>query len=158
MNNKRQYDLQIGVILLIATIVVAFFTMTALGGFKLGLHFDKDMRVIAEVNNHQSMYDFISHKQTQGYESDLVISQNNIAILNISGIENTDGFIKEMLASVPTARVILMGSFGSMTKFLNNQSFIAISFLITCIVITLYQVSMYRMYGWYKALEIILKL
>lgn len=156
MNNKRQYDLQIGVILLIATIVVAFFTMTALGGFKLGLHFDKDMRVIAEVNNHQSMYDFISHKQTQGYESDLVISQNNIAILNISGIENTDGFIKEMLASVPTARVILMGSFGSMTKFLNNQSFIAISFLITCIVITLYQVSMYRMYGWYKALEIIL--
>ncbi len=49
MNNKRHHDLQLGIVLLVATLCVAFFTMAALSNFKLGLHFDKDMRIIAEV-------------------------------------------------------------------------------------------------------------
>ena len=156
MNTKSHRDLQLGTGLLIATLCVAFFTMGALSNFKLGLHFDRDMRVIAEVKNHDLMYEFAHQKMTQGYESDLVISDNNIAILNISGVENSDGFVKELLAAVPESQILLLGSFGSLTKFANNQSFIAISLLGICAVIMIYQMIIHRMFGWYKALEIIL--
>lgn len=155
MNTKHQGDLQLGVGLLIATLCVAFFTMGALSNFKLGLHFDRDTRVIAEVVNHDLMYEFASEKNVQGYETDLVISHNNIAILNISGVENTESFVKEMLSAVPDSQILLLGSFGSLTKFANNQSFIAISLLGICAVIFIYQTIMHRMFGWYKSLEII---
>ena len=155
MNTKSHRDLQLGTGLIIATLCVAFFTMAALSNFKLGLHFDRDMRVIAEVLDHDAMNAFVKAKSTQGYETDLVISDNNIAILNISGVENADGFTKELLLAVPDSQILLLGSFGSLTKFANNQSFIAISLLGICAVILIYQTIMHRMYGWYKALEII---
>lgn len=156
MNHKSYRDIQLGVVLLIATLIVAFFTMAALSDFKLGLHFDKDMRMIAEVVDPEGMHEFINSKQSQGYEADLIISDNQIGILNISGVENPDGFVKEMLRAIPTSKVLLFGSFGSLTKFNNNQSFIAISLLVICLVVIFYQVIMNRMFGWYKALEIIL--
>lgn len=156
MNHKHQRDVQLISVLTIATLFVAFFTMAALSNFKLGLHFDKDMRVIAEVENRSLMEDFAKAKQTQGYETDMVISNNDIAILNISGVEDSEGFTKELKTEVPGTKILLLGSFGSMTKFSNNQSFIAISLIVICLVILAYHIILNRLFGWYKALEVIL--
>lgn len=156
MNHKNFRDMQLSAVLLIATLCVAFFTMAALSNFKLGLHFDKDMRVISEVSDHDAMREFSKLKQKQGYESDLVISSNDIAILNISGVENSEVFVKELMNAVPDTKILLLGSFGSITKFTNNQSFIAVSLLMICLVIVAYEISLNKMFGWYKSLEIIL--
>ncbi len=154
----KSNELKILMCVSLATLLVAFLSMSSLSSFKLGLGFGKDMRIITEIQDQDKLIEYIKTMNRQAYDIDFVVSNNDVVIMDVSGVESTEQFVSDLSMKIPSAKVLLVGTFGSVTKFLNNHSFITMCMLTFMILIALYGIMENRLFGFAMSLEMILNL
>ena len=124
---NKSSELKLSIILLFSSIIVALLCMSTLSSMKLGLGFGKDARVVIETEFVEDLKEFSRTLNLEQYESKLQSTEGNIHLLDVSGIESASSLSERIYKSVPNSNILLIGTFGSMTKFLNNQSFVSLS-------------------------------
>ncbi len=152
---NKSSELKLSIILLFSSIIVALLCMSTLSSMKLGLGFGKDARVVIETEFVEDLKEFSRTLNLEQYESKLQSTEGNIHLLDVSGIESASSLSERIYKSVPNSNILLIGTFGSMTKFLNNQSFVSLSIFALLVITFIYYVFRYRSAGWYIALDLI---
>lgn len=146
---KRRTEYQFIVVLIFASIALALVSMASLSEVRLGLDFGKDTRVIVQVEDDLTFNDFVKELQFDHAQTRLRVTDGGIFILDVSGVESGEEFVKMIETRIPEAKVLLSGTFGSMTKFLNNQSFVAMCLFVFIILLGVYYISRFHLAGWY---------
>ena len=147
MKSKNEY--QFTVVLIFASIALALITMVSLSSIRLGLDFGKDTRIVASIKDEPRFMSFVEELQFNHAQTRLKVTDGDIFILDISGVESGEAFEKQLLAHNPTATIILSGTFGSMTKFFNNQSFVTTCLFVFIVLLGVYYIARYHLAGWY---------
>lgn len=153
MNKRRDYYLTS--LLIILTLLVGLFTVHTTLLLTTGIGFGKDARFIVNTQNENRLDDFL-REETRNLKE---IRKTNIAddmyLLTMSGVEQIDDY-KEKLEMIDfNLEVVVKGSFGSLTKLKNNESFIATYFLVFFLILSLYFLNRFKMIGYLSALETI---
>lgn len=146
---KSRSEYQFIVVLIFASIALALVSMVSLSSIRLGLDFGKDTRIIVGVEDEKQFLSFVDDLQFNKSQTRLRVSGGDIFILDVSGVESGEDFEKHLLAENPTATIILSGTFGSMTKFINNQSFVMTCIFLFIVLLGVYYIVRYHFAGWY---------
>lgn len=146
---KNRNELQFFVILIFASIALSLITMVSLSSLHLGLDFGKDTRIIVQVEDKDAFHSYVRDLQFNHYDARMKVTDEGVFILDISGLESGSEFVKELQNEFKDARVILSGSFGSMTKILNSQSFLVICIFVFGVILGVYYISRFQLAGWY---------
>ena len=146
---KSKNDYQLIVVLIFASIALALVTMTGLSSVRLGLDFGKDTRVIVGVEDEPQFMSFTRDLQFNHAQTRLRVTEGGIFILDVSGVQSGSEFEKMILSENPSAEILLSGTFGSMTKYLNNQSFVTMCLSVFIILLGIYYIARYHLAGWY---------
>lgn len=146
---KRRTEYQFIVVLIFASIALALVSMASLSEVRLGLDFGKDTRVIVQVEDDLTFNEFVKELQFDHAQTRLRVTDGGVFILDVSGVESGEEFVKDIETRMPEAKVLLSGTFGSMTKFLNNQSFVAMCISVFVVLLGVYYISRFHLAGWY---------
>ncbi len=153
MNKSSDYYLTS--LLIILSLIVGVFTVHTSSILSTGIGFGKDTRFIVYSENERLLDEFLMSESKNLKE----VQKTNISdftyLLSFSGIEQIEDY-KDKLESIdPELKVVVMGSFGSVTKLKNNESFIATYFLVFFILLLIYFSNRFGTIGYLSALELI---
>ena len=153
MNKRLDYYLTL--LLVIMTLLVGLFTVETTSNITTGIGFGKDARFIVSTQNENHLDDFLL-KETNNLKE---IRKTNISedmyLLTMSGIEQVDDYQTKLENIDANLEVLVTGTFGSLTKLKNNESFIATYFLVFFLILGLYFLNRFKMIGYISALETI---
>lgn len=142
-------------ILVILTLLVGAFTVHTTSLLTTGIGFGKDARFIVMTDHEDRLNDFLSLESQNFKEVRKTNISEGMYLLTISGIEQIDEYQEKLEALDIDLEVKIKGSFGSVTKLKNNESFIATYFLVFFLILGLYFVNRFKTIGYVSALELI---
>lgn len=153
MNKRLDYFLTS--LLVILTLLVGLFTVHTTSLITTGIGFGKDARFIVSTENEDRLDDFL-RDETRNFKE---IRKTNISedmyLLTMSGVEQVDEYKGKLERIDFNLEVLVTGTFGSLTKLKNNESFIATYFLVFFLILGLYFFNRFKMIGYLSALETI---
>lgn len=153
MNKRRDYYLTS--LLVILTLLVTLFTVHTTSLLTTGIGFGKDARFIVSTQNENRLDEFIALEMQESKEIRKINIADDMYLLTMSGVEQIDDYKEKLEKSDFELEVVVKGSFGSLTKLKNNESFIAAYFIVFFIILSLYFLNRFKLIGFLSALETI---
>ena len=152
--NKR-LDYYLTSLLVIMTLLVGLFTVHTTSLITTGIGFGKDARFIVSTENEERLDDFLRDETRNLKEIRKTNISKDTYLLTMSGVEQVDEYKGKLERIDFNLEVLLTGTFGSLTKLKNNESFIATYFLVFFLILGLYFFNRFKMIGYLSALETI---
>lgn len=157
----RKHDVKLIPSILLLAIALSFLSMHFFDQLKTGLGFGRDMHLVMEVSEAESLQDFLVSRTYQGQESILKSMGEDRYTLSVSGVGSND----EMLNYITRLRVAThkenskfsaykYGIFGTNTKYTNMKSFISIQIILILCAVGGYTLLRFGLYGLMHALRI----
>lgn len=153
MQNKFHHYLR--TMMIIITLFVGLFTVHTTSLLTTGIGFGKDTRFIVTSENEDRLNEFLRDESRSLKEVRKIDILDHTYSLTISGVEQMDDYQEKLEALDLDFKVKIRGSFGSITKLKNNESFIAAYFLVFFLILTLYFMNRFKTIGYLSALELI---
>ncbi|HEY4537525.1 MAG TPA: hypothetical protein VIG45_03595 [Erysipelothrix sp.] len=155
MKNKEGFTRNIFTLVII--IFLSLFSFMVLGEFKTGIGFGKDVRVMIKTKDHDALDAFIHqsvHKGIETRKETIVLDEYYLLTSSYAGpLTSYENELKEAIADID---IIHSGSFGSLTKLQNYQSFVAVYIFVYISLIVIYFYYRFKIIGLYTGLEIVL--
>ncbi len=152
LKNEGRYHLQIFAGFLV--LVIALFSASVMEHLKTGVGFGKDARLIVQSEKKKDLDRFIRDSYYEGRETRKSKISDNRYLLTVSGLEHLSDYENLMMNNVSDLKILASGSFGSITRLQNNQSFIAVYFLVLALAILAYFLNRFRFLGIFPVAEI----
>lgn len=150
MNKRLDYYLTL--LLVIMTLLVGLFTVETTSNITTGIGFGKDARFIVSTQNENHLDDFLLNETNNLKEIRKINISKDMYLLTMSGIEQVDDYQTKLENIDANLEVLVTGTFGSLTKLKNNESFIATYFLVFFLILGLYFLNRFKMIGYISAL------
>ena len=155
LKNKEGFTRNIFTLVII--VFLSLFSFMVLDQIKTGIGFGKDIRLVVRTNQQDALEDFMQASLREGVEMRKeVIIEDDVYLLTSSYDGSLSTHEKQMRDTVTDLEIIQSGSFGSITKLKNYQSFVAVYIFVYISLIVIYFTSRFKLLGLYTGLEIVL--
>lgn len=152
---QKRFHHHLRTMLIIVTLLVGAFTVHTTSLLTTGIGFGKDARFIVSTENEDRLNDFLRDESRNLKEVRKTNISEDTYLLTMSGVEQIDDYQEKLEELDSNFEVKIRGSFGSLTKLKNNESFIATYFLVFFGILALYFMNRFKTIGYISALELI---
>ncbi|CAM3662260.1 hypothetical protein ERUR111494_05725 [Erysipelothrix urinaevulpis] len=152
---NKTHDYYLTSILIILSLLVGVFTLHTSSLLTTGIGFGKDTRYIVYTEQEQILDHFLLHESKNLREIRKTNISDSTYLVTVSGVEQLSDYKDRIETIDAKLKVIVMGSFGSITKLKNNESFVATYFLVFFLVLLVYFSRRFKLMGYLSSLELI---
>lgn len=152
LKNEGRYHLKIFAAFLV--LAIALFSVSIMDHLKTGVGFGKDARFIVRTEKKEDLDTFIRESYYEGRETRKAMISDNRYLITVSGLDQLSDYENLMMEKVSDLKILASGSFGSITRLQNNQSFVAVYFLVLALAVVAYFLNRFRFLGIFAVIEI----
>ncbi|QIK70369.1 hypothetical protein G7062_08685 [Erysipelothrix sp. HDW6C] len=151
---RERKDYRLGLTAILLALIMAFISITTVTSIRTGIGFGRDLRTIVTTKYPEQLDVFLDMQSRSNREWQVQRIDVDTYVIHISGVESADDFRESLHDNVIDIKVKHIGTFGSVTKLMNNQSFISLYLCAFIAVVFAYLGYRYRLFGILTAFQI----